>query len=299
MQCRNRNKCFKNSTGPLNTVVGYDAMLSNTSGGRNCAYGWGAMNMNLSGYDNIAIGCVSLGGNTSGQQNTVIGTFAANGNDAGSYNVALGYSALSGNSSGTYNTAIGYGTSTTVGNLTNSSAIGNGSVFTASNQMRFGNAIITSIGGLTTWTSTSDKRFKQNIKENVPGLEFIMKLRPVTYYFDISKLNDFLSVPDSMRNKQNEISGSNILQTGFVAQEVEKAAKDIGFDFNGVDKPKNDKDYYGLRYAEFTVPLVKAVQELNNKNIEQEELLNKQQSEIDEMKKQIEELKTLILQQKK
>ena len=35
----------------------------------------------------------------------------------------------------------------------------------------------------------------------------------------------------------------------------------FGYDFSGVDKPKNDKDFYGLRYAEFTVPLVKAVQE--------------------------------------
>jgi flagellar biosynthesis chaperone FliJ len=28
-----------------------------------------------------------------------------------------------------------------------------------------------------------------------------------------------------------------------------------------VDKPKNENDFYGLRYAEFVVPLVKAVQE--------------------------------------
>ena len=29
----------------------------------------------------------------------------------------------------------------------------------------------------------------------------------------------------------------------------------------GVDVPKNDSDMYGLRYAEFVVPLVKAVQQ--------------------------------------
>ena len=53
-----------------------------------------------------------------------------------------------------------------------------------------------------------------------------------------------------------------IIQSGFIAQEVEQAAKELGYDFSGVDAPKNDKDFYGLRYAEFTVPLVKAVQEL-------------------------------------
>ena len=35
-----------------------------------------------------------------------------------------------------------------------------------------------------------------------------------------------------------------------------------------MDAPKNDKDFYGLRYAEFTVPLVKAVQELYKENKE-------------------------------
>ncbi|MBC7776696.1 MAG: hypothetical protein H7246_14780, partial [Phycisphaerae bacterium] len=44
-------------------------------------------------------------------------------------------------------------------------------------------------------------------------------------------------------------------------QEVEAAAKEVGYDFSGVDAPKNEHDVYGLRYAEFTVPLVKAVQE--------------------------------------
>ena len=54
---------------------------------------------------------------------------------------------------------------------------------------------------------------------------------------------------------------SVIRYTGFLAQEVETAAKSSGFDFSGVDAPKNDQDLYGLRYSEFVVPLVKAVQE--------------------------------------
>jgi hypothetical protein len=50
-------------------------------------------------------------------------------------------------------------------------------------------------------------------------------------------------------------------QTGFIAQEVEKAGIEIGYDFSGVDKPKNENGFYGLRYAEFAAPLVKAMQE--------------------------------------
>jgi hypothetical protein len=71
-----------------------------------------------------------------------------------------------------------------------------------------------------------------------------------------------------------------IVYTGLVAQEVEAAAKRLGFDFSGVDAPKNGNDTYGLRYDEFVVPLIKAVQELSKEN--------------DELQKQIDELKALI-----
>jgi hypothetical protein len=52
-----------------------------------------------------------------------------------------------------------------------------------------------------------------------------------------------------------------MVYSGFVAQEVEQAAGSLGYDFSGADKPKNENDFYGLRYAEFVVPLVKAIQE--------------------------------------
>ena len=49
--------------------------------------------------------------------------------------------------------------------------------------------------------------------------------------------------------------------SGFIAQEVEAAAQNIGFQFSGVDIPQSEHGCYGLRYGEFVVPLVKAVQE--------------------------------------
>ena len=66
-------------------------------------------------------------------------------------------------------------------------------------------------------------------------------------------------------------------QTGFVAQEVEAIVKKTGYVFSGVDAPENENDPYGIRYAEFVVPLVKAVQELSAKVEEQKkkELKNK------------------------
>ena len=82
--------------------------------------------------------------------------------------------------------------------------------------------------------------------------------------------------------------------TGFIAQEVEAAAKKINYDFSGVDK---SGEIMGLRYAEFTVPLVKAVQELSAKDesIEirderQDEEILSQEMEISVLKEENEEL---------
>jgi hypothetical protein len=47
--------------------------------------------------------------------------------------------------------------------------------------------------------------------------------------------------------------------------------------FSGVDKPQNKYSLYGLRYAEFVVPLVKAVQELSKMNDDKEAKINAQQ----------------------
>ena len=69
---------------------------------------------------------------------------------------------------------------------------------------------------------------------------------------------------DAVRQK------SSIKYSGFIAQEVEAAAKSFGYDFSGVKAPANEKDAYALRYAEFVVPLVKATQELHQKVKEQE-----------------------------
>jgi hypothetical protein len=133
---------------------------------------------------------------------------------------------------------------------------------------------MTSIGGKVGWSTFSDGRFKKNIKEDVPGLAFIMKLRPVTYNYDNAKLNAFFGVKDkSPKNSKTSSQVSfaaatgvaraedNTQYTGFVAQEVQTAASQVGYNFSGVDKPGNDHDIYALRYSDFVAPLVKAVQE--------------------------------------
>jgi hypothetical protein len=179
-------------------------------------------------------------------------------------------------------------------------ALGANSRITASQQVRIGYSSTASIGGYEAWSNLSDGRFKTNISEQVKGLDFIMALRPVTYNLDMNKLSAYLKedqYKDENGNlltrtadpamQQQRIERSLVLHTGFIAQEVEDAAKKLGYDFSGVDKPKNAADLYSLRYSEFVVPLVKAMQE-------QQQQISELKDNVEKLKANVEKLEALV-----
>ena len=305
-----------NTTGSFNTASGMYALYNNETGGYNTANGNSALGLNSSGNDNTAMGLSSLYYNSTGNENTAMGfrsmmfnktggSNTATGsevlytNTTGWYNTAYGYQALYSNTTGHYNTSLGRNADVNGNNYSNTTVIGNAALGTASNQVRIGNNAVTSIGGFTGWSNISDGRVKKNIKENVPGLNFINKLKPVTYNLDLNEADKIIQRPvikDSLGNMvkttQEELVARDakmqVLYTGFIAQDVEKAAKSLNYNFSGVDAPKNEKDLYGLRYAEFVVPLVKAVQELSKDNDDKD-------AKIDDLQKQLNDLKNLVL----
>ena len=266
---------FSNTAGQ-NVAIGYYALRSNTTGTQNTSAGYNALRVNTTGGYNTASGSFSLYANYTGDKNTANGYNSLYSNLSGHYNTASGGRALFSNISGNYNTAIGYDAGPAAGpQLTNTTALGYLAIPTSSNQVRLGNTSVTSIGGQEDWTAFSDGRFKKDIKEDVSGLEFIKELRPVSYTVDKAGLNKFLHITDSSSN-QAEAKSIPVRQTGFVAQEVEAIVKKTGYVFSGVDAPENEKDPYGIRYAAFVVPLVKAVQELTTQ-LEEEQKQNEEQ----------------------
>ena len=281
-----RNLSLGNSALKLNTIgvdniaIGFQALNSNSSGNGNIALGYHTLINSESGHGNIAQGYFSLKLNTTGSDNIGIGTGTIESNLTGSGNIAIGYQALK-DVTGSFNTGLGQSTNV-FNNSINATAIGYASTVFSSHQVRIGNSSVTSIGGYTSWTNVSDARFKKEITNNVPGLNFVLKLRPVTYKLDMDAIARYTKTPDSLRIKSAERLKGNIIQTGFIAQEVEQTAQKIGYHFSGLDAPKNSNDHYGLRYAEFVVPLVKAVQE--------------QQEEINNQREEIEALKILVQQ---
>ncbi|RZJ68770.1 MAG: hypothetical protein EOO50_00905 [Flavobacterium sp.] len=273
-----------NKTGSGNVASGAFAIRKNVTGINNTAMGRYALTANMDGNSNTASGANALGSNVSGNNNTISGILAAVFNISGSNNTASGASALyssngSGNSAfgtgalitntvGNNNTAVGNTANTSTGIISNATAIGNAAIVNLSDKVRFGNAAVTVIEGQVPYFNPSDARFKFNVKQNVPGLDFIMKLKPVTYNFDTRKFQQYLSqnIPDSLKTdvKGNAFDkSSGIVRTGFLAQDIEKAANELGYDFDGLHIPdaSNPTDNYSVAYSQFIMPLVKSVQE--------------------------------------
>jgi len=248
---------------------------------------------------NVAIGRNALQSNTSGFSNNSVGADALRENETGDDNVAVGIAALINNVTGNNNTAFGSAANSVGSDYDNSSGLGFNADPTGSNRMRLGNGAVTSIGAQVAFSNLSDARFKTKIKKDVPGLEFITQLEPVTYHFDLHKFEDWKAEVTGERSSANWESKYNIEQmrfTGFLAQDVEKVAQEIGYDFSGVDKPQNKQTAYGLRYAEFTVPLVKATQEQQDLIVELRADNERRKSEISTLQNRITELESLTQQ---
>jgi hypothetical protein len=289
-----------NKTGYANVAVGFSTLFTNILGANNTGIGQNVLFSNLAD-NNSALGAYALENNNNGIGNTALGTKSMRFNRSGNYNIAIGQNSMDSNKIGslnifvgTYtgsvdtmgsnNTFIGSNATSTVQNISNSSLLGNNTTVAVSNKIRLGNAAVTIIEGQVAYSFPSDKRFKYNIKEDVPGLDFVMKLKPVTYNFNTKAYDDFQSVnlPDTIKRLKEKqaidfTSSSKIVHTGLLAQDVEQAAKDLGYKFDGVHTPENESDNYSVAYTQFIMPLIKAVQE--------------QQIEILKLKKEIEILK--------
>lgn len=315
---------FRNTSGSGNSATGMTALFNNATGNNNVANGYNALYTNISGSYNVAVGFRALYSDSTGGYNTATGAYALTSNATASYNSGFGYQALQAakmnnntamgfrssylttmgtdntslgfaalytNSTGSNNTSVGSGADVSTGTLSNATSIGSGAVVNASNKVRIGNANVTVIEGQVSFTAVSDGRFKTNIKEeDVKGLEFIKKLRPVVYNLEAKKLTEFWTknMPDSIRRKylsQDFAAATNMRQSGFIAQEVEQAAKEVNYNFNGVHVPESDNDNYGLAYSDFVVPLVKGMQEQQKMIEDQKQMIEKLQKQVNDLLK--------------
>jgi len=202
--------------------VGLQALDANTTGSNNVAMGVNALTANTIANANTSIGYSTLLANVNGGSNTAIG-----------YNAGYGASA-NGNVSGDNNTFIGFnavGTSTS-----------------ASNVITLGNSSISTIRcAATSITALSDERDKKDIFNLTAGLEFLNKLRPVSFTWNT-------------RDKAKV----DIEDNGFIAQELISVQEETGITIPNLINADNP-DKLEAAYGTLIPVLVNAIKELSVK----------------------------------
>jgi hypothetical protein len=215
----------QSTTGTANTVVGAQALFANTTGTNNSAFGDSALRSIVIGSnDNTGLGHHALDALTSGAGNVAVGSDAATTLETGSNNIFIGGLAGIGLTSGSSNIILG---SNLVGPTTTGSSniwIGSlGAAASESSTIRIGNGVhtqafmtgifnqaspsgvavlVNSFGKL--GTSTSSRRFKENIAPLATARDVIQALRPVQFTY-----------------RPEYDDGSRQLQYGLIAEEVE------------------------------------------------------------------------------
>jgi len=261
-----------NITGNFNTAIGAGTLLASTAD-QNTATGAGALLSNTAGGFNTADGAFTLFSNTTGSQNTANGDFAGFSNTTGDLNTATGSNALQSNTTGNGNTANG--ASALFNNITGNGniALGTGagdSVTTADNVICIGasgqdvsNSCFigqifgaTSSGGTTVFinsdgklgTSTSSRRFKEEITPMDRASEALFALKPVRFRY------------------KKAIDPAGTSQFGLVAEEVEKVNRDL------VVRDKEGRPY-SVRYDQVNAMLLNEFLKEHRKNEEQEAII--------------------------
>lgn len=218
--------------------------------------GEGVLEDLTTGVNNCGFGRFSLNTNTTGQSNSSFGRSSLNTNTTGDFNSAFGVSALGLKQDTSPNT-----------DLDNCTGLGNQSRASASNQVQLGNSSTTTFayGAV---QDRSDARDKADIADSPLGLDFVNKLRPVSFRWDMR--DDYTGVNDKGETVRIEKDGSkkrSRLHYGVIAQELKAVMDEVGVDFGGYQdhsKSEGGCDVLSVGYTEFIGPLIKAVQELSS-----------------------------------
>lgn len=267
------------NTGFYNVAIGNCAMRGSGAGCRSIAVGQRAFACFAGGRDSSAVGSfagcnnnnvqnvfagvnagrcntaannsiigVDAGCLTSGTENTVIGLQALRANTTGIRNVAIGACALN-TSNADWRIGIGFSAipSATCGHI----AWGNSS-----------NNACNCVYG--TWTAGSDGRDKANIQDlrSTLGLEFIKKLRAVSYVWD--NRETYVRECGFEYGQKDGTLADTRLHYGIIAQELKQAVDDLNENFEGLLYDA-EKDGYRMQYTSLIAPLTAAIKELDER----------------------------------
>jgi hypothetical protein len=246
-----------------NTAVGYQAGAAAVSGTRNVIIGAQAALSTAVPAAITAVGSQAFQGSTSASNSVGLGYYAAGNMSADATQVtAIGSQSMRNRIDGAPMTDA----------FTNIAALGAFTSVSASNQVQLGNSSTTTyVYG--TVQNRSDERDKADITDTELGLDFVNKLRPVQYRWDMRE--DYMTYDeDGNATGLAERDGSKKrtrFHQGLIAQEVQAVVEEIGTDFGGLQdhsKSEGGLDVMSIGYDEMIAPLIKAVQELSAEIVE-------------------------------
>lgn len=240
------------TTGAFNTAVGYNALTNLTNGSLNSAFGSSAGTSITTGNFNNLFGYQAGGDITTGHNNNVFGSYAGDGITIGAQNTLFGGSAGGSITTGNNNIAIGYlsGSSSSPFRIT-----------TESNRIVMGDNNITNAYIKVAWTVTSDSRDKTDIQPSNYGLNYISRLKPVTFKWDErskyivqNDAGETVSLPKDGSLKSPTIS------LGFLAQDIAATEQELGLP-NNIVADTEQPDNLKIKETALIPILVKAIQE--------------------------------------
>jgi hypothetical protein len=228
-----------NTTGANNTAIGAQALGFNTTGSQNTGVGGFSGRGNITGNNNTSIGRSSLQFST-GSNNIGIGNDAGASITSGSQNTIIGAGALDGNVgknlvTGNNVTVIGY----------NAAASATGAGSSVSNEVTIGNSSTATYRIFGTWSNVSDRRDKTDILPLNYGMNYIEKLKPVSFAWDMR---------DGGKIGINDI--------GFIAQDLKQSQIDIGINIPNLITGNDEK--LEAAYGVLIPIIVKALQDAND-----------------------------------
>jgi hypothetical protein len=268
---------FVHSYGSADTFVGAGAGNFTITGGLNTAIGYQAYRVGGNGQLNVALGYIALGSATNfASNNTALGSQALVGLTSGDNNIGVGTNA--GNSLTTGSNNIYIDADAGAASESNTLRIGgNGAITSAFIQGIFNG---TSATGTTVFvnsagklgTTTSSRRYKQDIADLGAESEVLMKLRPVAFYY------------------KPELDETHTRQYGLVAEEVAAIAPHlVVFDEQG--KPQT------VRYHFVNAMLLNEVQKqrrlieaLQSENEGQHQQLSAQEQQMKGLEQHLREM---------
>jgi hypothetical protein len=257
----------QNSTGFMNIFIGYQSGTFNTTGKQNFFEGLQSGFHNTTGSYNTYLGHYSGYSNLAGSNNTYMGHFSGFSNVSGSGNIFIGTGAGSSELGSNKLYIDNMGTSSPlIGGDFAMDAVGINRMPAGIAALEVGGSIwangATISQGATTW---SDIRYKKDIVPLTNALSDVLKMQGVRYNWKQSEFP--------------ELNFSKGEQIGVIAQDMEKILPELVV--TGTD------GYKSVSYEKLTPVLIEAIKE-------QQKLIDSQKAELQSLKLEIEQIKTML-----